>query len=111
MNDILTNEEYTDVLTYKYQSTANSLAQQDWAEVMKHDDFSSKFDSTETVLELTNYHLSFLVAYYQYAFDKELQYESCARINELMPKVLVILKNEWDYQSAYGDGNDTFLQW
>ena len=111
LSGILTPEQYTNVLTLKFQSTASRMADQDWAEVMKHPDLSNAFDSVQTVGELSSYHLSFLINYYRNAHNKEFQYKSCNRINEIMPRPLVLLKNKWDYQSAFSNGNDSFLQW
>lgn len=111
LTNLLTEDEYTIVLTLKLQSAASSMAAQDWNTMIKYDDFVQNFDSTETVTALTNFHLAYLIAYYRNAYDRELQYASCKRLTEIMPESLRILIDKFEYKTAYGDGADTFFQW
>ena len=108
---ILKEEQYTDVLTLKYKGMAKSMAAQDWEAIAKYDDLVNMFDIVETQDVLTKFHLAYLIAYYQNAYDKELQYASCKRVNEIMPEALRILIDKFEYKTAYGDGADTFFQW
>ncbi len=109
--NILSEEQYTTVLTLKYQSVASSMALQDWNTIAKYDDLLNMYDIAETQTALSNFHLAYLIAYYRNAYDRELQYASCKRLNEIMPEALRILIDKFEYKTAYGDGNDTFFQW
>lgn len=110
LNNILTADQYTQVLTTKYINTAQSLAKLDWEQAIKNE-LNNTFNEATTKTELTNYHLAVLIAYYRNAYDKELQYTSVRSIQELMPDILRILIERWEYKIPYSDTPDTFFQW
>ena len=112
LSKVLSEEQYTTVLTLKYQSMANSMAVKDWETLINYgDEFLVMFEKTETETALTNFHLAYLIAFYRNAYDRELQYASCKRLNEIMPEALRVLIEKFEYKTAYGDGSDTFFQW
>lgn len=111
LNKLLTEEQYTSVLVAKYSNTAANQTKQDWGQIIKNNLTNDFPDSVATKLELTNYHTAILVAYYRNAFDKEKQYESVKRIQEIMPDALRVLIDKWNYKTPYSDTPDTFFQW
>lgn len=110
LNKYLTEEQYTQVLVAKFGATANNMTKLDWEQVVKAD-LHLQYDSTNTKLELTNYHTAILVAFYRNAYDKEKQYSSVKMLQEVMPDVLRLLIDKWNYRTPYGDTPDTFFQW
>jgi hypothetical protein len=110
LNELLTPEQYTKVLTTKFLATATNMAIKDWNELIRLD-LSSTYDSATTKTELTNYHLAILIAYYRNANNTELQYISIHSINEIMPDAMRILLQQWNFHTPYSDTPDTFFQW
>lgn len=110
LNGILTPDQYTEVLTTKFYSTASNMALQDW-KAMKKNDMSANSDSANTNLILTNYHLATLLAYYRYAHNKEDQYLAVRKIQEVMPDEMRKLLELWEYKTPYADTPDLFYQW
>lgn len=110
LNEILSAEQYTEVLIAKYQGKAKSWAQFDWI-AMLDADIASHYDSAAVHLELYNYHLAVLIAYYRNGNNAEEQYISVSRINEVMPAAKRELLELWEYQTPYADLPDTFFQW
>ena len=110
LSNILSAEQYTQVLTTKYYNTAISMAKQDWvALITSH--LTEGLNEVDTKTELTNYHLAIILAYYRYAHNLETQYTTLTSIRELKPEALTILLNQWNYQNPYNDTPDTFFQW
>lgn len=110
LTSILTSEQYTQVLTTKYNATAVSMANQDWTELVRLR-INNDFDESDTKTELTNYHLAIILAYYRYAHNLESQYTTISSIKEIKPTALRALLNKWDYKMPYNDTPDTFFQW
>lgn len=110
LNKHLTEEQYTQVLVAKFGATASNMTKLDWEQVVKAD-LHLQYDSVNTKLELTNYHTAILVAFYRNAYDKEKQYSSIKMLQEVMPDVLRLLIDKWNYRTPYGDTPDTFFQW
>ena len=110
LNTILSPDQYTYVLTTKYEAKAGAMARQDWSEMIRLQ-LSQDYDSTTAVTELTNYHLATLIAYYRNAYNLEEQYLSVKRIQEVMPSVMRSLMEKWEYRTPYGDTPDLFYQW
>lgn len=110
LNDILSPEQYTQVLTLKFNAIAINLANTDWKELVRLV-LSNQYNMTETKQELTNYHLAVLIAYYRNAHNPELQYSSVRSINQMMPEAMRTLLEIWEYRTPYTDTIDTFFQW
>jgi hypothetical protein len=110
LNEVVNADQYTQILTIKYSNQAATIAQQDWEQVVKYN-ITNLFDTTTTKSEVTNYHLAILIAYYRNAHDKELQYRNIKTIQEMMPEVLKILVDKWEYKTPYSDTPGTFFQW
>lgn len=110
LNKHLSEEQYTQVLVAKFGATASNMTKLDWEQVVKAD-LHLQYDSVNTKLELTNYHTAILVAFYRNAYDKEKQYSSIKMLQEIMPDVLRLLIDKWNYRTPYGDTPDTFFQW
>ncbi len=110
LNELLTPEQYTQVLTLRYAGNAVTRMLQDW-KVITEAGIDTGLDSTQVKTELTNYHLATLVAYYRNANNKEEQYSSVKRLQEVMPAILRTLIDKWNYKTPYADTPDTFMQW
>ena len=110
LNSLLHEEQYTQVLTLKFNTSATNLANTDWSELVRLD-LSSHYEITPTKTALTNYHLAVLIAYYRNANNPELQYSSIRSINQIMPDAMRELLNKWEYHTPYTDTIDTFFQW
>ena len=110
LNNILTANQYTQVLTVKYSGVATSMANKDWDELVLHD-LSSNYTQAETKTALTNYHLAALIAYYRNANDAQTQYSAVHSINQMKPAALSALLELWDTHTPYYDSADTFFQW
>ena len=110
LSTILTEEQYTQVLTKKYAAVAINMANTDWIELVRLGR-TNDFVEADTKLELTNYHLAILIAYYRYASNVEIQYTTIQSINEIMPQSMRTILENWNYQRAYSDTPDTFFQW
>lgn len=110
LSSILSPEQYTQVLTTKYYNTAVNMAKQDWAALV-NSQLSGGLTETDTKIELTNYHLAIILAYYRYAHNLETQFTTLASIRELKPEALNTLLNHWTYRNPYNDTPDTFFQW
>ena len=110
LNDMLSPEQYTQVLTLKFNAIAINLANTDWKELIRLD-LSNQYNMAETKQELTNYHLAVLIAYYRNANKPEEQYSSVKSINQMMPDAMRTLLEKWEYRTPYTDTIDTFFQW
>lgn len=110
LTGILSTEQYTQVLTTKYYSTAANMAKQDWAALV-NSQLTEGLTEADTKTELTNYHLAIILAYYRYAHNLETQFTTLASIRELKPEALNTLLNHWTYRNPYNDTPDTFFQW
>ena len=107
---MLSPEQYTQVLTLKFNAIAINLANTDWKELIRLD-LSNQYNMAETKQELTNYHLAVLIAYYRNANKPEEQYSSVKSINQMMPDAMRTLLEKWEYRTPYTDTIDTFFQW
>jgi hypothetical protein len=110
LSTILTDDQYTQILTLKYAAAAANMANTDWIELVRLGR-TNDFVEADTKLELTNYHLAILIAYYRYAANVEIQYTTIQSINEIMPLAMHIILENWNYQRPYFDTPDTFFQW
>lgn len=110
LNSVLHQEQYTQVLTLKFNAIAINLANTDWSELIRLE-LSSQYDIEPTKEALKNYHLAVLIAYYRNAYNIELQYSSVRSINEIMPDAMRVLLEHWNYNTPYNDTPDTFFQW
>lgn len=112
LNNILSEDQYTQVLAAKFSGKAESMAKTDWDQILIHglqNDYDLVEQSTKT--ELTNYHLALLIAYYRNANNLKEQYLSVKRIQEVMPVPMKLLLEKWEYKTPYGDAPDVFFQW
>jgi hypothetical protein len=110
LNSYLSEDQYTTVLVAKYGKQAQNMMKADWDKIVR-EGLNSQYDSANTKLELTNYHTAILVAYHRYANDKEKQYTNIRMLQEIMPEVLRLLYDKWNYKTPYGDAADSFFQW
>ncbi len=110
LTNILSTDQYTDVLTSKFYGSATNMAVLDWKELVKNG-LEVNFDSSNTHLTLTNYHLATLIAFYRYALSQEEQYLAVRRIQEVMPDQMRLLLERWEYRTPYADTPDLFYQW
>ncbi len=110
LNTVLTAEQYTQLLTTKCYQTATNLALKGWNELVRLN-LNNDYDPVITKIELTNYHLAVLIAYYRNAHETENQYIAIHSINEIMPDAMKTLINYWKNKTPYSDSPDTFFQW
>jgi len=110
LSGVLNEEQYTQVLTLKFNATANTLANTDWNELIRLN-LNSNYDIVPTKTALSNYHLAVLIAYYRNANRPDVQYSSIRSINEIMPNAMRELLNKWEYHTPYTDTIDIFFQW
>ncbi len=110
LNRLLLADQYTQVLSYKYQGIAINMAKMDWQELIRYE-IAVEYDSATVHTELTNYHLAILIAYYRNAFNPEEQYLAVRRIQDVMPDVYRRLLEFWEYRTPYSNTPDVFFQW
>jgi len=110
LNNVLSPDQYTDVLTIKYSRKAEKMAEIDWKEIRRIG-LDVGGDERSVKEQLRGYHLAIIIAYYRNANDIKTQHLSIQRINEVMPEAMRLLLERWEYNTPYGDTPDTFFQW
>lgn len=110
LNDLLTDEQYTKLLTLKNDATAQLDAEEDW-EDMETWNIASEFEKEATIKELYKYYLAKWIAYYRLAHDKLKQEANQRMIKDLQPKALKMLSAAKKSPNPVNNNANLKLKW
>lgn len=110
LTNLLTEDQYTTVLSFKNRSLARHDAESDWAE-MELRGITAGFDKEKTIAEITNYYIAKYNAWNRLANDKISQWAAIKVIGDNKPKALKILDPLRWGGSTQKNNNNLNLKW
>lgn len=110
LNLLLTEDQYTQLLTIKNRTQAYNNATDDWEEMEKRN-IATNFNKDTTTKQLYNYYLVKLNAYYRMADDKIKQESNARIIKEKQPKALRMLAAAKKLDAPVNDNSKIKIQW
>lgn len=92
MTDLLTEEQYTKLLTIKNTEKAKNNALNDWNELVQRN-LDSTFIQDSTIKDLSKFHLARCIAYDRFAHDKLKLNDVVKAIYDAKPKAYMVLQH------------------
>jgi hypothetical protein len=110
LNQLLTEEQYTKLLTIKNSSAAQLDAKEDW-EDMETWKITKDFNKEETIKTLFKYYIAKWIIYYRLANDKLKQEANLRSLKETQPKALKMLSAAKKLPNPVNDNTNLQLKW
>ena len=110
LSQLLTEEQYTQLLLLKNKSNAFSEAKKDWLE-MERRGLDKGLDKEKTIAEMTNYYIKRYSDWNRWAHNSRIQIINMRRLEESKPQALKALDSaRWNGEPESND-NNLKLQW